>query len=141
LASISSISVGDKSFFGPNVTLIAGNHSTHIIGKLLADYKINDKLPEDDLPIVIENDVWVGTGATILHGVTVSRGAIVAAGALVTKNVPPYSIVAGIPAKVIKFRWGLENIIKHESLSYSLNLRIDKKLLRENFLKYERDQA
>lgn len=136
LATESSITIGDNSFFGPNVTLIGGNHSTHIIGKIMADYKITDKLPSDDLPIVVENDVWVGCGATILHGVTISRGAIVAAGAVVTKDVPPYSIVGGIPAKFIKFRWSIENIYKHESISYNSNLRISKKVLKENFRKY-----
>lgn len=58
-------------------------------------------------PIVIENHVWIGTKAIILKGVTIGEGAIVAAGSVVTKNVPPYSLVAGNPAKVIKenIRW------------------------------------
>lgn len=53
-------------------------------------------------PVIIEDDVWIATRATILKGVTVGRGAVVAAGAVVTKNVPPFTIVAGVPAKVIK---------------------------------------
>lgn len=137
LASESSISIGNNSFFGPNVTLIGGNHSTHIVGKIMADYKTTDKLPSDDLPIVVENDVWVGAGATILRGVTISRGAIVAAGAIVTKDVPPYSIVGGIPAKFIKFRWSIADILKHESIAYYSNSRISEKLLKEYFLRHE----
>lgn len=54
--------------------------------------------------IVIEDDVWIGYGAQIMSGITVGTGAIVAAGAVVTKDVPPYSVVAGVPARVIKSR-------------------------------------
>ena len=49
----------------------------------------------------IENDVWICDGASILAGVTIGNGAVVAANALVTKDVPPYAIVAGVPAKII----------------------------------------
>ena len=53
-------------------------------------------------PIVISDNVWIGLNATILKGVTVGEGAVIAAGAVVTKDVPPYSMVAGVPAKVVK---------------------------------------
>ena len=53
-------------------------------------------------PIVIHDNVWIGTRATILKGVTIGEGAIVAAGAVVTKNVPPHTLVGGVPAKIIK---------------------------------------
>lgn len=56
--------------------------------------------------ILIENDVWIGHGATILGGVTIHNGAVVGAGAVVTKDVPPYAIVAGNPAKIVKYRFG-----------------------------------
>tara|TARA_A100001391_G_C5079914_1_gene279860 strand:- start:4151 stop:4474 length:324 start_codon:yes stop_codon:yes gene_type:complete len=74
----------------------------------------HEKRAEDDLGVVIEDDVWVGTRAVILHGVTVGRGSIVAAGAIVTKDVPRYSIVAGVPAQVIKYRWSADAIAEHE---------------------------
>jgi acetyltransferase-like isoleucine patch superfamily enzyme len=54
--------------------------------------------------VVIEDDVWIGGRVNILAGVTVGRGSVVAAGAVVTHDVPPYSVVAGVPAKVIKTR-------------------------------------
>lgn len=63
-------------------------------------------------PVCIGNDVWVGARATILDGVVVGDGAIVAAGSVVTKDVPPYAIIAGVPAKIINFRFNQEKI-KH----------------------------
>ncbi|MGL5935845.1 MAG: CatB-related O-acetyltransferase [Cetobacterium sp.] len=61
-------------------------------------------------PIVVKDDVWIGTDALILSGVTIGQGAIVAAGSIVTKDVPPYSIVGGNPAKIIKYRYSKEII-------------------------------
>jgi len=55
--------------------------------------------------IVVEDDVWIGHGATILSGVRIGQGAVIAAGAVVTKDVPPYAVVGGVPAKVIKYRF------------------------------------
>ncbi len=55
-----------------------------------------------NLPIIIEDNVWLALRSTVLKGVTIGEGAVVAAGALVTKDVPPYTVVAGVPAKVIK---------------------------------------
>lgn len=61
-------------------------------------------------PIVVGNDVWIGTRAIILSGVTIGHGAIIAAGSVVTKDVPPYAIVGGNPAKVIRYRFSDETI-------------------------------
>lgn len=61
-------------------------------------------------PIVVGNDVWVGTRAIILSGVTIGDGAIVAAGSVVTKDVPPYAIVAGNPARLVRYRFSDETI-------------------------------
>ncbi len=54
--------------------------------------------------VIIGNDVWIGFGAQIMSGITIEDGAVIAAGAVVTKNVPKYSVVAGVPAKIIKYR-------------------------------------
>jgi len=61
--------------------------------------------------VIIKNDVWIGANSVIMPGVTIGNGAIIGAGAVVTKNVPDYAIVAGVPAKIIKYRFS-EEIIK-----------------------------
>ena len=66
--------------------------------------------------IVVEDDVWIGHGAIILAPVRIGRGAIVAAGSVVTKDIPPYAIVAGVPAKILKMRFSHEQILEHERL-------------------------
>ena len=77
--------------------------------------------------IVVEDDVWIGYGATILSGVRIGQGAVVAAGAVVTKDIPPYAIVAGVPAKVIKYRFEPELIHQLMRIDYS---KLDKELIR-----------
>jgi acetyltransferase-like isoleucine patch superfamily enzyme len=67
-------------------------------------------LPNEAGSVVVGNDVWIGTRAIILSGVTIGDGAIIGAGAVVTRNVPPYAVVAGVPAKVIRFRYTQEQI-------------------------------
>ena len=66
--------------------------------------------------IEIEDGVWIGIGAILLSPIKIGRGAIVAAGAVVTRNIEPYSIVGGNPAKVIKMRFSPDEILKHEKL-------------------------
>lgn len=131
IASISTITIGNKVMFGPNVTIRGGNHSSHIVGKMMFDYKKVDKLVNDDEPVIIEDDVWIGTGVIILKGVKIGRGAIVAAGAVVTKSVPSYAIVGGVPARILRYRWDKEDIIKHEELLYNFNDRISENQLHD----------
>lgn len=69
--------------------------------------------------IIVDDDVWIGYGATIMSGVHISQGAVIAASAVVTKDVPPYAIVGGVPAKVIKYRFEPEMIEKLLKVDYS----------------------
>jgi acetyltransferase-like isoleucine patch superfamily enzyme len=113
-ASDSSISIGNKVMFGPNVSIMGGDHNTTTLGKYM--YDVHEKLPDNDLPVIIEDDTWIGCGATILKGVTIARGSIVAAGSLVLKSCEPYSVLAGVPACVIKKRFTDKEITEHENI-------------------------
>lgn len=85
----------------------------HIFGAYsqYRSFASNEKYEKNDERTTIGNDVWIGYGACILRGVTIGNGAIIAAGSVVTKDVPPYAIVGGVPAKIIRFRF-TEDIIE-----------------------------
>lgn len=110
--SIKDIRIGNKVLFGPHVYIMGGDHNYREIGQYI--YDVKQKRDDDDQPVVIEDDTWIGCNVTILKGVTIGRGAIVSAGAVVSKDVPPYAIVGGIPAKIIKYRFSEEQILEHE---------------------------
>ena len=74
------------------------------------------------LKLVIEDDCWIGCGAIILTGVKIGRGAIIGAGSVVTKDVKPYSIVLGNPAKKIGMRFSKKEIREHERILYGHNV-------------------
>lgn len=107
---------GNNVLLGPGVTMVSGDHSIRKIGIPIIDNK--EKLPEDDADIIIEDEVWIGANVTVLKGVVVGRGSVVAAGAVLTKSFPPYSIVGGVPAKIIGIRFSKGQIKEHENLLY-----------------------
>lgn len=121
-SAIKGITIGNGVMFGPNVSIVGGNHNTELSGKPI--FLNHEKRDTDDLPVRIEDDAWIGSGVTILKGVTIGRGAIVAAASVVTKDVAPYSVVAGCPAKKIRQRGTPQEILQHEEQCYSLQDRI-----------------
>lgn len=114
IASRSRIIIGSHVMFGPQVTIRGGNHRIDLPGRYMRSVRDDEKRPEDDPGVIIEDDVWVGTRAIILAGVRIGRGSVVAAGAVVTKTVPPYAIVGGNPARILRMRWSEREICEHE---------------------------
>lgn len=92
------IEIGNNVMMGPRVNLMAENHNFERTELPMKEQGVTRSF------ITIEDDVWLGVGSTVLAGVTVGRGSIVAAGAVITKDVSPFSIVGGVPAKIIKNR-------------------------------------
>lgn len=95
-----NIIIGNNVIFGPKTNSWTSSHNYQSIESIPYGSNTEDILE----PVIIHDNVWVGLGATILKGVEIHEGAIVAAGALVVKDVPPCSIVAGNPAKIIGYR-------------------------------------
>ena len=120
--------IGQKVEIAPYLKIITGNHRTDHVGYFMFDGDI-DKRPEDDKDVIIEGDSWFGVNVTILSGVTIGRGSCIAAGAVVTKSCPPYSIIGGVPAKIIKFRFSVDEILEHEKKLYPENERYTREQL------------
>lgn len=99
---VAPITLGDGVWIGANVTIATPNHPFLAEERLPADYPDGNYDLEYASPITINEGCWICSGATICGGVTIGKNSIVAAGAVVNRDVPPGSIVAGVPAKVIR---------------------------------------
>lgn len=93
---IGPVDIGNHVNLAQGITVTALNHNFSDTNKRIDEQGVSTN------PVTIEDDVWVGANAVILPGVTIGEHCVVAAGAVVTKDVPPHSLVAGVPAKVIK---------------------------------------
>ena len=102
------ITLGNFVMLASAVAIVGGDHRFDVVGRPM-------RLTGRDVlkPVVVGDDVWIGHGACIMHGVTIGEGAIVAAGAIVTRDVPPYAIVAGTPAKLLRYRFEADEQAYH----------------------------
>lgn len=131
-----NVDIGNFVQIAANVAIVGGDHRFDIVG-IPSRFTGRDGMEE--LVTTIEDDVWIGFGSIILAGVKIGRGAIIAAGSVVTKDVPEYAIMGGIPAKLIRDRFteeqqkehtrSLEELLKYkdaESRSYNLMKEFNK---------------
>ena len=116
------------------LTIVTGNHPL-VRGELFLE-KAGDNDIQNAKDVIIEEDVGLGAGVTILQGVVIGRGAIVGGGSVIRNSVPPYAIIAGNPAKIVGFRFSPPATIEHEKVLYPENERLSLELLKENYQKY-----
>ncbi len=125
--------IGKYTSIGPNVRIISGQHPTHkfvsthpafyskdhSIGLNYVDKQLFEEFRyvQDGVSIKVGNDVWIGDGVKIMEGVTIADGTIVASAAMVVKDTEPYSIIGGVPAKVISYRF------EQDKIDFLLNLK------------------
>jgi acetyltransferase-like isoleucine patch superfamily enzyme len=141
---LQNTTVGKFACIGPDVLCGLGRHpSRDFVSVHPAFYSplaqggitfVSESLFEEYAPIVIGNDVWIGARAIILDGVVIGNGAIVGAGAVVTSSVPPYAVVAGAPARVMRYRFTPEQINLIESSKW---WDWDLALLRERYPSFQ----
>jgi len=123
-------SIGRYCSIAPGVVIGDGEHPTDWLSTHPFQWGVDTWLSKEEQKanafpkrtgkpkLKIGNDVWIGAGATILPGLTVGDGAVVAAGAVVTRDVPPYAIVGGVPARIIRYRFSSETIVRLLALKW-----------------------
>lgn len=100
-----NVIIGHFAGLSSKCSIVGGDHRIDLVG---VPFDFTGGAEKEEVITIIEDEVWVGHASTIMTGVRIGRGAIVAAGAIVTKDVPPYAIVGGVPAKLIRYRFNEE---------------------------------
>lgn len=133
--NISKVRIGSFCSIGSNVVFIINNEhdfnnfSTYpFITKILTGEAESSSKGD----IIIGDDVWFGSNSTILSGVCIGRGAVIGAGAVVANDIPPYAVVGGVPARIIKYRFTPDIIKKMETIDYE---KIDETFIKNNMQK------
>ena len=109
-----------------------GNHAM-ILGRFYRTITEAEKPKGLDKDVVVESDVWIGRNVTILSGVTIGRGSTIGACSLLTKDIPPYCVAVGVPAKPVKFKWTIDEILYHEEQLYPKEERYTREQLEKVF--------
>lgn len=104
------LTIGDDTVIGPELCVMGGDHQFDRPGMLYGD----SHEPGIDLPVSIGCNVWIGARVTILKGVRIGDASVVAAGAVVTRDIPSYAVVGGVPARVIRWRFEGSDRQHHE---------------------------
>ncbi len=109
IAGPGNITIGKRCLIAAHTGIFSNNHNFADPTKYIVDQGITRQ------GIVIEDDCWIGHNVTVLDGVTIGEGSVIGAGAVVSKNIPPYSIAVGVPAKVVKKRDAKELVFNYQS--------------------------
>lgn len=139
-AAIGKFIMRKYSAAAEGLSVHTGNHMM-VIGKFYRTVTNEDKAQSGqvfDKDVIVEEDVWIGCNVTLLSGAHVGRGSIVAAGAVVAKSTPPYAVIGGVPAKFIKFKWTIEEILEHEAALYPEEERFSREELEKIFEEYKK---
>lgn len=111
-----SVNIGKYCAIGSDVKIISSNHSTKPVNlQYTLQKKIGLKAEKKTEPVIVGHNVWIGDSVIILSGVNIGNGAVLAAGSVATKDVEPYAIVGGVPAKFIKSRFEMDKINQIEN--------------------------
>lgn len=118
-ASLSNVSTGKFCSIGQGVRIGLGRHPTNFLSTHPAFYSTGSQtllqiaeFPnfQEAIPVVLGNDVWIGANSLVMGGISIGDGAIVGAGSIVTRDIPPYAVAVGNPAKVIRYRFDEQTI-------------------------------
>lgn len=139
-AAIGKFIMKKYSAAAEGLSVHTGNHMM-VVGKFYRTVTNADKVQSGqvfDKDVIVEEDVWIGCNVTLLSGVTVGRGCTIAAGAVVAKSTPPYAVIGGVPAKFIKFKWTIDEILEHEATLYPEEERFSREELEKIFEQYKK---
>lgn len=98
LASDTGITIGDNTMLAEFVSIIDADHGVEKNGAPIRDQELKPA------PVTIGNDVWIGRGCAVLKGVSIGEGAVIGANSVVTRDIPPFAVACGVPARVIRYR-------------------------------------
>jgi acetyltransferase-like isoleucine patch superfamily enzyme len=139
-AAIGKFIMKKYSAAAEGLSVHTGNHMM-VVGKFYRTVTNADKVQSGqifDKDVIVEEDVWIGCNVTLLSGAHIGRGSIVAAGAVVAKSTPPYAVIGGVPAKFIKFKWTIDEILEHEAALYPEEERFSREELEKIFEEYKK---